>query len=134
MATSSSLEPVQPLARATLSRDPPDAVFASYLIRVQLKEKELLPQFVNLFFQTHSYWDTIRAGVSGSAQGGFNATKLGDLSIPFPKSPKEQKTIAERLDVFAEETQRLATLYERKLAALEALKKSLLHQAFTGEL
>ena len=31
-------------------------------------------------------------------------------------------------------TQRLASLYERKHAALEALKKSLLHQAFTGEL
>ena len=31
-------------------------------------------------------------------------------------------------------TQRLARLCERKLAALEALKKSLLHQAFTGEL
>jgi len=28
----------------------------------------------------------------------------------------------------------LARLYERKLAALEALKKSLLHQAFIGEL
>ena len=26
------------------------------------------------------------------------------------------------------------SLYERKLAALEALKKSLLHQAFTGQL
>ena len=32
------------------------------------------------------------------------------------------------------ETQRLARLYERKHAALEALKKSLLHQAFTGAL
>ena len=32
------------------------------------------------------------------------------------------------------ETQRLASLYERKLAALEALKKSMLHQAFTGQL
>jgi hypothetical protein len=32
-----------------------------------------------------------------------------------------------------EETQRLARLYERKHAVLEALKKSLLHQAFTGE-
>ena len=32
------------------------------------------------------------------------------------------------------ETQRLARLYERKLASLEALKKSLLHQAFSGEL
>ena len=31
-------------------------------------------------------------------------------------------------------TQRLARLYERKHAALEALKKSLLHQAFTGAL
>ena len=28
----------------------------------------------------------------------------------------------------------LARLYEQKLAALGALKKSLLHQAFTGEL
>jgi hypothetical protein len=27
-----------------------------------------------------------------------------------------------------------SSLYERKLAALEALKKSLLHQAFAGEL
>jgi hypothetical protein len=28
----------------------------------------------------------------------------------------------------------LLAIYERKLAALEALKKSLLHQAFAGEL
>ena len=34
----------------------------------------------------------------------------------------------------AAETQHLARLYERKHAALEALKKSLLHQACTGEL
>ena len=34
----------------------------------------------------------------------------------------------------ATETQRLARLYERKHAALDALKKSLLHQAFSAEL
>ena len=33
-----------------------------------------------------------------------------------------------------EETQRITTIYERKLAALDDLKKSLLHQAFSGEL
>ena len=32
------------------------------------------------------------------------------------------------------ETQRPARLYERKLGALEALKKALLHQASAGEL
>ena len=46
----------------------------------------------------------------------------------------EQKSIVAKLDDLREETQRLARLYERKHAALEALKKSLLHQAFSGEL
>jgi len=35
---------------------------------------------------------------------------------------------------WSQSTQRLASLYERKLAALAALKKSLLHEAFTGKL
>ena len=34
----------------------------------------------------------------------------------------------------AAETKRLTSIYERKLAALEELKTSLLHQAFNGEL
>ena len=57
--------------------------------------------------------------------------RLISLSIP---PLKEQKAIAANLDALHEETQRLARLYERKHAALEALKRSLLHQAFTGEL
>ncbi len=38
------------------------------------------------------------------------------------------------LDDLNTETQRLESIYERKLDALEALKRSLLHQAFTGAL
>ena len=34
----------------------------------------------------------------------------------------------------ATETQRLESSYQRKLAALDDLKKSMLHQAFSGEL
>jgi type I restriction enzyme S subunit len=58
---------------------------------------------------------------------------LTDFVVPVPP-PKEQELVAESLGAIAEETQRLARLYERKHAALEALKKSLLHQAFTGAL
>lgn len=117
-----------------LVANPPEAVFASYLIRVQLRATELLPKFVNLFFQTAIYWDNIRSGVSGSAQGGFNATKLGELVIPYPKTLKEQHSLIAKLDALAAETQRLEGIYRRKIAALESLKKSLLHQAFSGEL
>ena len=53
--------------------------------------------------------------------------------VPVPPL-KEQAAIVSLLDDLREETQHLARLYERMHAALEALKKSLLHQAFTGEL
>jgi len=39
-----------------------------------------------------------------------------------------------KLAALAVETQRLESLCQRKLAALNELKKSLLHQAFTGTL
>jgi type I restriction enzyme S subunit len=58
---------------------------------------------------------------------------LTDYVVPVPP-PKEQEIVAESLSAIAEETQRLAAIYSRKHAALEALKKSLLHQAFTGAL
>lgn len=46
----------------------------------------------------------------------------------------EQRRITDNLESLHAETQRLESLYQRKLAALEELKKSLLHQAFNGEL
>lgn len=65
-----------------------------------------------------------------------NYIVVGDLKafpVPTPSLSVQEATV-EQLESFTEETQRLARLYERKHAALEALKKSLLHQAFTGEL
>jgi restriction endonuclease S subunit len=57
------------------------------------------------------------------------------LSCPlFLPQLAEQETIADKLDAMSEQTQRLASVYECKLTALDALKKSLLHQAFTGNL
>jgi len=45
-----------------------------------------------------------------------------------------QKDIVSIVGKASRESERLVSLYERKLAALEALKKSLLNEAFTGKL
>jgi restriction endonuclease S subunit len=45
-----------------------------------------------------------------------------------------QKRIAENLNALSAEGERLARLYERKLAKLEVLKKSLLHHACSGRM
>jgi type I restriction enzyme, S subunit len=79
--------------KSFLVDDPPDAVFASYLIRLRLLDKNLLPKFVALFFQTAGYWQSIKDGSSGSAQGGFNATKLGALKIPVPPLSEQQRIV-----------------------------------------
>ena len=63
----------------------------------------------------------------------INKSKWSALSVWLPPNVAEQNKFADEFDALIDETQRLAHLYERKLAALEALKKSLLHQAFTGE-
>ena len=74
----------------------------------------------------------ISAAITGAAQPQITRTNLSPLLIRYPKSVTEQTRLAEKFEDLTEETQRLARLYERKHAALEALKKSLLHQAFTG--
>jgi type I restriction enzyme S subunit len=69
----------------------------------------------------------------GTARDNINLGTFENQRFPFPPL-KLQKDIVAVLNTLTEEAQRLASLYQRKLAALQALKKSLLHQAFTGQL
>jgi len=115
--------------KSFLVSDPPDAVFASYLIRLRLLDKHLLPEFVALFFQTAAYWKSIREGSSGSAQGGFNATKLGALTIPVPPLTEQQRIVAVLDEAFAG----LATAQahaEKNLQNARALFESHLQSVF----
>jgi type I restriction enzyme S subunit len=74
--------------------------------------------------------------IQGSARAGMpkvNREHLFEFRVWLP-SVVMQKKLAAKLDALHEETQRLESLYQRKLAALDALKQSLLHQAFSGAL
>jgi type I restriction enzyme S subunit len=70
----------------------------------------------------------------GAAQPFIAKGDILKFQIVVPEDSEAQLRIVDSLDELEEETQRLERLYERKLAALEELKKSLLHQAFSGEL
>jgi type I restriction enzyme S subunit len=58
---------------------------------------------------------------------------MREFKVPLP-SLAEQKEIVCNLDSLSKETQRLESIYQQKLATLDELKKSLLHQAFSGSL
>ena len=93
----------------------------------------LTPDFGFYLISSEPVQSQIREKTYGAALMQINIRDLRKITLSFP-ALKEQKVFATKLDVLHEETQRLASLYERKLAALDALKKSLLHQAFTGQL
>ena len=72
--------------------------------------------------------------ITGAAQPKLNQKALNSIPVPIPKLVDEQAKIVESIETLQEETQRLASLYQKKLTALDDLKKSLLHQAFSGQL
>lgn len=82
------------------------------------------------------YFASIRLDeyITGAAQPKLNQKALNSIPIPIPTAVEMQAEIVERIESMQEETQRLEALYQRKLDALDELKQSLLHQAFSGQL
>ena len=70
---------------------------------------------------------------SGSVVKNISGDLVKKAVLPIPPL-EHQNIIVEKLLAMSAETQRLESIYQQKLTALEALKKSLLNQAFTGKL
>jgi type I restriction enzyme S subunit len=72
-------------------------------------------------------------GATGTAQKTVSLKLLRGFQVP--RIPLDfQQTVAAKLNLAIEETQRLESIYQQKITALDELKKALLHQAFSGQL
>jgi len=90
-------------------------------------------EFLLYFLKSPQAAGFVKGVSKGGAQEFVGLTELRRFPVPLPPLER-QNAFAEIFQSLREETQRLFRLYERKIVALEALKKSLLHQAFSGEL
>ena len=90
-------------------------------------------QFLLYFLKSAQAASFVRSASKGGAQEFVGLTELRRFPVPLPPLGS-QSTLAGQFQFLREKTRHLASVYEQKLAALEALKKSLLHQAFTGQL
>jgi type I restriction enzyme, S subunit len=108
-----------------------DACFPDSVIGVVTNKSIANNKFLE--YQLQSFKTRLQALGKGSAQDNINMGTFENQLFSFP-SLGMQARIVSTLDGLLENTQRLESIYQQKLAALEALKKSLLHEAFRGQL
>jgi type I restriction enzyme S subunit len=123
-----------PLANVAQLDTDDKVVFAQRIIIMQADASKLDSTFLKYLLLSQPIQQRIRTKGTGATVQGIKARLLKTIEISFPSSLSHQRQIAGELDSLREETQRLESIYQQKLAALEELKKSLLHQAFSGQL
>ena len=94
---------------------------------------DLDSRFLMHLISSEGFIRHIRCVQTGSGVPHISGQQIKDFSFYLP-SLVEQRQMADSLESLSAETQRLESIYTRKLAALDELKQSLLQQAFSGQL
>jgi type I restriction enzyme S subunit len=94
---------------------------------------KIYPHFLTHLLRSRPYRELLEGVSKRATMPSISNDDLANLVIRLPSLTIQRRTL-ELLDNFSLETQRLESIYQKKLDALGALKKSLLNQAFTGEL
>ncbi len=103
------------------------------IVPIRFRPREIEPSFGYWVMISPPIQKQIAEKTYGAALMQINIGDLRRIMLSFPDVTR-QKEIADGLDALSTETQRLAAVYQRKLDALDELKKSLLHEAFSGKL
>jgi type I restriction enzyme S subunit len=115
--------------------NPTKCICCDLIMKMKVDPSKALTRFIYFYLRAPES----RAYLTSRAQGASSTMKkigkqvVQGIPVPTPPLP-EQHEVVSTLDALQAETQRLATIYERKLTAFDDLKRSLLHKAFEGKL
>ena len=94
-----------------------------------------LAKFVLYYSYTKLYKDDFFANEGGTVgQGNVGISALKEMLISFPTDTEEQHRIVATLDTLSEKCRRLEQVAQQTIRECDALKQSILRQAFSGEL
>ena len=111
-----------------------DAVFASYLIRVELNEDRVLPEYFVTYMNSH-LGEVERQGKLKQAvsQANINATELREMEMAIP-SLERQKEIVKSLNYMRSKVDDIKAEVDKKSKLIEDMPNSILAEAFKGDL
>ncbi len=110
----------------------PEAVFASYLIRVRVN-LAINEKYLSYFFQSPEYWKQITNDQVGTGQPNVNGTKLGLLKIVIAPLETQHLIVSKIEELFSELDKGIEDLKTAQ-QQLKTYRQSVLKWAFEGKL
>jgi restriction endonuclease S subunit len=98
-----------------------------------IREDKICREYLLHYLCSRVFLNLLYPTANGTRQANLSSVTMKMLPVPTPSISLQQQ-IARSLDSLEVETQHLETIYRQRLTALDDLKKSLLHQAFSGQL
>ncbi len=118
--------------RCAIWEDDEPIYFQKALHRVRFHNPLHSKWFVNYLYLMDQTGD-LKNHFSGTGIQHFTGEALAKFTLPIPPDKQIQQVLGKANQLEAEVV-RLESIYRQKLTALDDLKKSLLHQAFSGQL
>jgi type I restriction enzyme S subunit len=118
---------------AVLRTDEEKVILGTSLTYYRCNPRYILPEYLAHYMRSFAFKKQYLQVMRQSTRNQVPITKQREFYHVIPPID-EQKRMIVALDALLESGRGLTRVYEQKLAALEELKKSLLHQAFTGQL
>ncbi|MDH1222385.1 restriction endonuclease subunit S [Aeromonas caviae] len=95
--------------------------------------KDIDPEFFYYLLSSTYVQNQFHTLAAGAIVKNISGDLVKKALLPIP-TLEQQKLLVKGFITFSAQTQRLESLYQRKIAALDELKQSLLQQAFSGQL
>jgi len=108
-------------------------VYASYLIRFELDLKLVLPEYIEMYFQSPMYWSQVYRNKRVSAQPNINAGEIKNFVVPIPPLEEQKKIIDDIKSEYDFVNKGLKTINQFEKYS-EEYKESVLSSAFKGNI
>jgi type I restriction enzyme S subunit len=119
---------------AVVPKDIPVAINTKHLCCISLDPNKCIPDYLHAYFlHDPTAREYLAAQAKGSIMEGLNMGIISELPVRLP-SVETQNAVVSQHEKLMAQSKRLIEIQQEKLIALDDLKKSLLHQAFSGQL